>query len=501
MSACSAASTELLPNAPPVCLLAGTSISSREKHLPWLVQSLAELCTAFRWVDTVLNLFDDSPQWPAAIESARHPRTRVTRVPGFKVLFWKREFHPGRYNRYTHIWLVDSDMAIAPSVFDLQLLLRAMHTVNASIVQPSPYGGGAGLYSLTANRGAHRQTHVCGDRGGDMRSIGSGRSYFDARCVACRVPVVEVKLPLFTRAAWDVVHSLVLAKIADHELTSDQGLDLVWCSLVEKHAGSGCTMKLVSEEYHKAKAANPGSPPCNGRPDQPSCTVPGCGATCAVVYATPVLHRDHRSIAAVMAGRSNATRSGGSIGSGGGANAIGGGKFVSNAIYGKVMGLHATHKMFPTWRPLTTLLRAEPCFSSTGPLRAALHLSNWSAVSSRAFRLQLAAKEAVEERLAKMRGNGTVMAVPAMPAAGRGRAGAAAPPAGRASQPSSHSQHRLQQPPASTRWRAPQQPSTFSTPLPSRLQHAQPSQHVQPPWQVAQQVAARLKRERSPHES
>ena len=44
-------------------------------------------------------------------------------------------------------------------------------------------------------------------------------------------------------------------------------------------------------------------------------------------------------------------------------------------------------------RPLTPL-RAQPCFSSRGPLAPTLGLSNWTGVAARALRLQLAAEEA-----------------------------------------------------------------------------------------------------------
>ena len=429
----------------PVCLLAGTSVSSREAHLPWLLQSFAELSATFSWAHGLLNLFDDLPQWTPELEALRHARTVVTRVPGFKVLFWKREIRRSRYRRYSHIWLVDSDMAIAPSRFNLRLLLHMMDRMNASIVQPSPYGGGAGLYSYTSIRGANRQTGVCGDRG-DTRStsmpLGVGPMVFDEKCVACRVPVVEVKVPLFTSAAWDVVHSLVLTQLPDASLLSDQGLDLIWCSLVEKHVGSGCTMKLASDEWHKAlqESQKKGTrPPCNGRPDTPSCSIPGCGSTCAVVYATPIEHRDHRSILTVLAamknlssslpaagrgGRGAGSHSGGngifnsssSSSSSSSSNPLGGGTFVSNAIMQKLMALHGIHKQFPTWRPPNTLLRAQPCVSSRdAPIRDVLQLSNWSLAEARSMRLRLASEQTERERLERQARNETPAAAAPKP--------------------------------------------------------------------------------------
>ena len=417
--ACGASTSYSLIDDKPICLLAATSASSREAHVPHLVESLSELCATFNWVHAILNFFDDVPLLGRA--ASRHARVSVTSVPGFKVLFWKRELRRSRYAHFSHVWLVDSDMAIAPSEFDLQLLLRVMNGINASIVQPSPYGGGAGLYSYTAIRGANRATGVCGDRTSSGKLPNGRGQSFDEKCVACRVPVVEVKVPLFTSTAWGVIHSLVLSPIDDRSLTSDVGLDLVWCSLVEKHIGSGCSMKQASDDWHAAKKLYPNNPEkwCHNNPDSPQCTVPGCGQACAVVYATPVKHYNYRSIHAVLAHSNGSSRafpmaaaahffgegggSGGSGGSGRGGggsstigNPLGGGKFEQKAIYVKLMNMHGVHKMFPTWRPPNTLLRAQPCFSSVGPLRHALALSNWSATTARALRLDLAATDELE---------------------------------------------------------------------------------------------------------
>lgn len=109
---------------------------------------------------------------------------------------------------------------------------------------------------------------------------------------------------LFTSIAWSVVHSQALAKIEDRQLTSDEGLDLVWCSLVERYVGAGCSYKNASDEYFRlrySKDPEEKKLACKN-PDHPSCVqIPGCGSACAVVYATPVYHHDHRSIAQVRA--------------------------------------------------------------------------------------------------------------------------------------------------------------------------------------------------------
>lgn len=150
--------------AAPVCLLAATSISSREAHLEWHVGVLSALCETHAWFHAVLNLFDDEPLVERVARAARrHAKIAVERVRGFKTLFWKRVLTPERYGRFTHLWLVDSDMDIAPSRFDLVLLLRVMRRINASIVQPSPYGSGNGFFGYAGVRGHHRFHHVCGN--------------------------------------------------------------------------------------------------------------------------------------------------------------------------------------------------------------------------------------------------------------------------------------------------------------------------------------------------
>ena len=46
----------------------------------------------------------------------------------------------------THFFLVDADMDIRPSAFDLVTLLRLGEATNVSILSPAPYGGGNGFY-------------------------------------------------------------------------------------------------------------------------------------------------------------------------------------------------------------------------------------------------------------------------------------------------------------------------------------------------------------------
>ena len=108
------------------------------------------------WARALLNFFREV----SAAESnqlrhaaaAFHPHIESSFVPGFKTLFWARALTPALVAAYTHLFLFDSDMVVRPADFDLVRLMRIGEATNASLIQPSPYGASAGMYSLGSPR-------------------------------------------------------------------------------------------------------------------------------------------------------------------------------------------------------------------------------------------------------------------------------------------------------------------------------------------------------------
>ena len=164
---------------------------------------------------------------------------------------------------YSHVFLVDSDMGLRPREFQLVDFVRLAEATNVSILGAAPYG--PQMLFANGTRCAARNANC--------------ESYCDRdpkrKCAVCRQPVVEVKMPLFTGAAWAVVHELVLAPAADGDLVADTQLDMIWCDLLN-HRLHGCDPRAGTN--------------CIAR----------VGLACAYSYATPMWHHDARAIARYM---------------------------------------------------------------------------------------------------------------------------------------------------------------------------------------------------------
>jgi hypothetical protein len=254
------------------CLLAATSISERDPHLRSLLSDLVDLSGVHPWVRVLINFFGTirTHATERKISSAvhlAHPSIATSFVPGFKTLFWQRVLTPSALAAFTHLFVFDSDMLVRPASFDLVGLLRVGEAINASIIQPAPYGGGAGTYMLGTKRCPDSDACKCSP---DPHS----------QCVVCRQPVVEVKVPLFTVAAWRTVYDRFLSLVPSSKLTADKMIDIIWCGLLDHYLHGGCApIKEQQKERERVKAC-----------------VPYAGAACAVSYATPIRHFDHRSI-------------------------------------------------------------------------------------------------------------------------------------------------------------------------------------------------------------
>ena len=310
------------------CVLLATAVSSRDTQVAKVVEAMTATCR-LGFARGVLNLFDADPL-PVRADATL---IRTTTVRGFKPHFWKAELTPTAVAAFTHVFLYDSDLQVHPEHFRLWQLLGLMNTTGVHIMQPAPYGSGNGLHKATSQR-AVKSRGLCAP---PTPAPPEGQ-YWPAprlgdRCVACRVSVVEVKMPLFTVAAWQVVASVALAHMSLPmcDAHRDADLDLFWCKLVDHHLGAcDCpTCAKLNETYALERR---------------------CLSSCAVSYATPIFHRDEKTL-----NRLNRT-SGERCARNRGARSF------------------SFYKMSPTWAMLPGPMRAEPCWHAQGVIADALGL-------------------------------------------------------------------------------------------------------------------------------
>jgi len=267
------------------------------------------LLEVHQFVHLALNFFD-LPAGARLLHAFRHPRIMTYNVPGLKILFWKREITAQLTSRFSHVWFFDSDMDVHPERFDLITFLRLLEATNVTIMQPAISGEGAGFHNLE-RRSAKGLARKCGLTTAD-------------RCAVCRVSLVEVKTPIFTSAAWQVVQSAFLERVPDKEFSwglAEGGIDMVWCKIVDEIIGSGCRPVYKDGMYPVSKLG-----------------VPLCAGSCAVSYLTPLRHLNHLTLAPVLQARAAAKR-------------------TSPNIIGWLR--LQEYVMFPSWRPRNTLLSLD----------------------------------------------------------------------------------------------------------------------------------------------
>lgn len=316
------------------CVLIATAIAHDNQRLPALLSSLDALCTAHAWVRVAVNFFDGSS---VAGGAGLPPCATSFAVPGFKGMFWKVVLTRANVRPFSHVLLADSDLELHPRQWDLVTMLRLQRATNVSVLGPAQLGSGPALVKLNNECGEptpiFARCHGSPKCASTIRAIRGGP---ERACAVCRQPVVEVKAPLFTAHAWQVVHAHVLHGAPDDALRSTQGIDLVWCDLLN-HLVHGCDPRKGTK--------------CLGE----------VGQACAVSYATPIYHYNDRSTARLAAqsenwkGRKRATQS-----------------------YLDRRGLNTYLKM-PSWRPAGTLLSFEHMCWSVDALRAAApeQLAGW----------------------------------------------------------------------------------------------------------------------------
>ena len=247
----------------PCCLLAATSISQTDTHLRTLLEDLGALLATHPWARGIVNYFSEpsaaAKQRLRTATQSTHPRLASSFVPGFKTLFWQTVLRPTTIAAFTHLFLFDSDMVVRPSEFNLVGLLRVGEAVNASLIQPSPYGGGAGMYALGHPRCPESDACHCSPQP-------------ESECAVCRQPVIEVKVPLFTRTAWAAVYDEFLGLVPSTSLTGDKMMDLTWCDSDAPHAlstpgTSGCSSAAPRLYYLSSAASRAPSQVWSDRPE------------------------------------------------------------------------------------------------------------------------------------------------------------------------------------------------------------------------------------------
>ena len=317
-----------------------TSISSTSAYLQrYLRIDLAELCDRYSWAHVLLNLFDGGDVHPT---SALPPCVRVTRYPRFKSFFWFMAIPPEVAVRYSHIFLVDSDMALRPSRFALPTMMRLQEAVNASVMHPAIRGSKA-FHGLDNVRCYGSRVCDCDDQGRlppgvamcDMAKPGGCNPH--TKCTVCRQIMVEVKAPLLTSIAWQAVHIVILQSMNATQVGQRHAaqlwsgaflIDLHWCGVIN-HFVHG-TMPVYSR------------------------TPESEGLACAVSYATPLHDLDHRSI------RPKATSGSVHLGRRAADQVL----ILPDSQVNRTVALSA-YKVSPSWRPVKTALKLKPCWNAS----------------------------------------------------------------------------------------------------------------------------------------
>lgn len=333
-----------------VCVLVVTAVARHHRRFQELCSTLFELCTAHRWVRVALNVFDVLTAESAALRKGLPVCVALSTISAFKTRFWQQSLAPDRLRGVTHLFLVDSDMDIRPAAFDLVTLLRLSEITNVSILSPVPHGPGDGFFNRDApwlGNSYALTREACGAVAGRWADT----------CAVCRQPVVEVKSPLFTAAAWRVVYERLLSRMPAAVLTAPEMIDMMWCRLVEYHL-DGCDPASAGGGALVPSGAAPASSRnCIGR------------TSCAYSYITPMQHLNDGLVIS---------------------------RWLNNSKHpvdvNGWLAKHAERRRFitmPSWRPRGSYLREEPCWTRSNLSRA---LANWTLTATIESRIHFPAK-------------------------------------------------------------------------------------------------------------
>ena len=285
---------------------------------------------------------------------------RVTKYPRFKSFFWFMAIPPEVAVRYSHIFLVDSDMALRPSRFALPTMMRLQEAINASVIHPAVRGSYA-FHRLDDARCLGSRICDCDDQGPRPRGVAicdmakPGGCNPHTKCTVCRQIMVEVKAPLFTSIAWQAVHIVILQSInatligqfsAAQLWSGDFLIDSLWCGVINHFVhGTSPNDLRTGLEWRRAWR-------------QGEMTRESIGLACAVSYATPIHDLDHRSIRLFSK-------------SYGGIEVVELGRKAASQVLispdgqpNRTVTLSA-YAVLPTWRPARTALWRKPCWNAS----------------------------------------------------------------------------------------------------------------------------------------
>ena len=139
------------------------------------------------------------------------PYVTLDRQPGFKPIVWKYSVPPSLARKYDYIIMSDADIRFSPSLgFTLDAVDFWMRRTRASILQP---------------------TVVAERRGGRAGTGDIAPHDYTAECVAQISPRAVERAYVARSSAYEVLWN-VLNRIPDQHLSTDTGLEAVWCGLL-----------------------------------------------------------------------------------------------------------------------------------------------------------------------------------------------------------------------------------------------------------------------------
>ena len=192
--------------------LGATSVHSTDFRLRDHLHSIRALCRVHLQLSVHVNYFDRDKPTAKALSAAQGTRLNVSWIPGMKVLFWRKVLTTERTSGLDALWLFDSDVAVHPSVFPLGMLVAALHSTNATILQPAVRGEILGSYH---------------------RSLKTSLTHMS--CLATTTKMVELMTPIFAADAWAFVLTEIISIWSDDEAgASAYGLDVVWCHAIAR---------------------------------------------------------------------------------------------------------------------------------------------------------------------------------------------------------------------------------------------------------------------------
>ena len=165
----------------------------------------------------------------SAVNSSDGACYSFSHVRGHKPLFWKRVLGSPLSSGYDYVWLFDAD--VRPALFPLQTMLVAMARTQSQISQPQ-------IAPLSSSATA---------RSSDWSEFRWHEP--ELSCMVRRNASVEVMTPIFTRRAWELVHTHLLGQVADAALAASAWeLDTIWCPLVQHYMPDkpACTCLLYT---------------------------------------------------------------------------------------------------------------------------------------------------------------------------------------------------------------------------------------------------------------